>query len=209
MPVNILADVKDNTGLILTTATVPAVTAFEVNFYGLKVAGGQTHVGLINWVVPDDYDASADELRIRLACNRSASTAGDAAKTINTIIYRKRPIPSIVPDDAQGVMPAGLALSADLGIVTTGPVVPALGTNLLNTWVEIVADAKIPTTTVDASLRGTTNRTLSATADASIKPGDILMIRMTLSATMTDDVNIYGANIWYRSNLAFSEINSR
>jgi hypothetical protein len=78
------------------------------------------------------------------------------------------------------------------------------------TWLEINAD--FWPNEVAPELRGpgvSPNRSLAATADATIKPGDILTIALALSATMTDDVNIYGMEIWYRSNLAFTEINSR
>ena len=37
-PLDILADVKDATGLVLTAATVPAIAALEPNFYGLSAA---------------------------------------------------------------------------------------------------------------------------------------------------------------------------
>jgi hypothetical protein len=200
-----LLNIKDATGQILTAATVPAVAALETNFYGLSVVTGQTFAGKFSWVVPGDYDEAADELRIRVACNMAGNT--NSGETITATIYRKRPIPSIIPD-GQNSFPAGLALSADLGVPTSVNTVPLLGSNLLTKWVEIVADAK--KTTVDGSLSGVANRSLAATADASIKCGDCLQITLALSAAHgTDAFYMYGVEMWYRSNLAFSDIRSR
>jgi len=195
--------------VVVGAGTVPVVAALETNFYGLQVAQGQTFAGKVTLTVPPDYDSSIDELRIRIAANRGDDTAGDATKTLKATIYRKRPVPSIIPDDAQGILPAGLALSADLGVVSTSAVIPGLGSNLATTWLEINADAFTGTVAPELG-QGTSNRSLSATADASIHPGDCLDINLALnSATGTDAVNIYGIEIWYRSNLAFSDINSR
>jgi hypothetical protein len=204
--VDLLANVKDATGLVLTAATVPAIAALETNFYGLSVAANQTHLGRIDWTVPQDYDGSADELRIRVACNMAGANASDqAASKITALIYRKRPVPSIIPDDAQGVMPAGLALSADLGATATAAgVIPLLGANLLTKWVEINADRWL-----DPLTKLTTNRSLSATADASIQAGDCLSIALTTAAHTTDAISVYGIELWYRSNLAFTDINAR
>lgn len=185
-PIDILAAVKDTTGLILTATTVPAVLATETNFFAISCVGGQTHVGLFNWVVPADYDEGKDELRIRLLCNRNADTAGDAAKTVTPLIYRKR---------------AGVALSADLGCPTS-PVIPALAVNLGTKGIEINCDAKVLAT-------GAANRSLAATADASIKANDALTVRLTVSAAFTDDIDIYGIEMVYRSNLAFTDISDR
>jgi hypothetical protein len=206
-PIFLLGTVRTAAGLVLDTATtVPAVTALESNFYGLSVATGQTFAGKFTWVVPADYDAAADELRIRVACHMAGAT--NSGETLTATIYRKRPIPSIIPDSASS-FPAGLALSADLGAPTSVDTIPASATpNALTKWVEINADAM--KTTIDGSLSGTANRSLAATADASIKPGDILQISLALSAAhATDACYIYGIEIWYRSNLAFSDINSR
>jgi hypothetical protein len=113
-------------------------------------------------------------------------------------------VPSIIPDDAQGVMPAGLALSADLGApATAAGVIPLVGANLLTKWVAINADYWTDLT------RQTANRSLAATADASIQPGDCLNIVLTTAAHTTDAISVYGITIWYRSNLAFTDINSR
>jgi hypothetical protein len=63
---------------------------------------------------------------------------------------------------------------------------------------------------VDGSLDGTANRSLAATADASILPGDILSISLALAAAhATDACYIYGVELWYRTNLAFSNISGR
>ena len=203
VPLDIHTDIKDTTAQILTAATVPANVALETNFYGLNVAAGQTHVGLIQWAVPDDYDNSADEVRLRLLCNRSADTAADLLLAITPLVYRKRPNP--------GLVGTGVALSANLGCPTVIgiPGLTSLATDVLastaqaNTkWVEFNLSRWTDFT------QKTTNRTLATTADASVKAGDSLSIRLT-TAVLTDSLYIYGAEIWYRSNLAFTNINDR
>jgi len=198
VPIDLLSQVKTTAGLVLTEATVPAILAMESSFLGLTSKNNQTHVGAFIWNVPDDYDESADELRIRLACNMDGDV--DSAKTITAAIYRKRPVPNIIPD-GESSLPAGLALSADLGAPASGTI-PVLGSNLLTSWVEINADAI-------KTMDGSANRSLAATADASIKPGDCLTIVLTADAHTTDELDVYGINLWYRSNLALSDINSR
>lgn len=206
-PINLLADVKDATGQILTGATVPAVGALETNLYGLVVVTGQTLCGKWTWVVPPDYDDAADELRILIACNTAGATAD--VLTLTPTIYRKRPRPAILPYGKTS-FPAALALSSDLGCPASADTVPLAGANLLTKWVAINCDAKKGT--IDGSLDGTDNRLLAATADASVKAGDILAISVNLSpspGTHSDSVDIYGIEMWYRSNLAFTEINAR
>ena len=203
-PLDILADVKDATGLILTAATVPAVVALDTNFYGLSVVANQTHMARFAWTVPQDYDGSFDELRIRVACNMAADNAADGlASQITPLIYRKRPVPSVILD-GMTAFPAGLALSANLGApATAAGVIPILGANLLTKWIEINADMWTDFT------KRTANRSLAATADASIRPGDCLSVVLTTAAHTTDAISVYGVEIWYRSNLAFTDIRSR
>ena len=198
VPIDILSQVKTTAGLILTASTVPAILATETSFLALTSVNNQTHVGAFLWTAPDDYDETADELRIRIACNMNGNT--DSGKTITSTIYRKRPVPNVLPDGATA-LPAGLALSADLGAPVSGSI-PLLGANLLTSWVEINADAK-------KASDGTANRSLAATADASIKAGDCLTIVLTSTAHTTDELDVYGINLWYRSNLALTNINSR
>jgi hypothetical protein len=219
VPKGILAEVKDATGQILTGATVPAIAVFEINFYGIKVVAGQTHAGLLKWAVPDDYDNTADELRIRILCNRSGSV--DPGIKITPFIYRKRFNPGLTftlngttyTGDGTGV-----ALSADLGAPASDalPILASAATDLLpstanaNTrWVEINADYNLPHPTAAQIAAGTKNRSLAATADATIRAGDALSIKLTTGTLTTDDLNIYAMEIWYRSNLAFTNIDNR
>ena len=154
--------------------------------------------------MPQDYDASADELRIMVACDM-AGTTNQALSQLTSVIYRKRMVPQFIPDDAQDVMPAGLAVSSDLGAPATAVgAIPLVGTHLATKWVMINADYWTNPTT-----RTTANRSLAATADATIKPGDILDVVLNSAAHTTDVIHIYGIELWYRSNLAFSDINSR
>lgn len=208
--IDLLADVKDGTGLILTAATVPAIAAFETNYYGLNVAANQTHLARMQWTVPQDYDNSADELRILVACNMAAANAVDqAASRITPLIYRKRPVPAVIPD-GRSSFPAGLALSANLGVTATAlAVIPVLGSQLTTKWVDINCDYNLPSPTAAQIAAGTKNRSLAATADASIQAGDMLNIVLTTAAHTTDAIQVYGIEFWYRSNLAFTDINSR
>ena len=201
VPLKLLSDIRDATGLVLAAATVPAVAALETNFDGLSVVTGQTFMGEFQWVVPQDYDSSIDELRIRVACNMSGAT--NSGETITVVMYNKRPIPSVILDD-QAAFPAALALSADLGVPTSVDTIPAGITQVLTKWVEVNADYWTDFT------KRTANRSLAATADASIKPGDCLQIQLNLSAAhATDACYVYGIELWYRSNLAFTDIRSR
>jgi hypothetical protein len=213
-----LGTVRTSGGLVLTAGTVPSVTAMDTNshYYGLQVASGQTFGGMWSWMVPPDYDAAADELRILVACNMAGDTAfgaGNLAQTWTPTIYRKRPIPAILPEDRTS-FPAGLALSVDLGCPASTDTIPLHGADLLTKWVMMNCDARLAsqnlgTYSTNNGTTGGANRSLAATADASIKPGDILNISIVLSGAHTDAVNIYGIEMWYRSNLAFSDINSR
>lgn len=209
VPLKLLGDIRDTVGIDLTAATVPALLALETNFYGLNVAAGQTHVGLINWAVPEDYDDSADELRVRLLCNRSADTAADLLLAITPFVYRKRFNP--------GLVGTGVVLSADLGCPTVvgTPGLTSLAADAVvstaqaNTkWIEFNMDFRLASPTAAQIAAGTRNRSLAATADASIRAGDALTIRLT-TAALTDSLYIYGAQIWYRSNLAFTNIDAR
>lgn len=202
-PINLLADLRDATGQILTGSTSPPIAALENNFYGVQPAASTTFCGQFLWVVPQDYDGSADELRIMVACDM-AGTTNQALSTLTPVIYRKRMVPQFIPDDAQGVMPAALALSADLGApATAAGSIPLVGTHLATKWVMLNADYWTDLT------RQTANRSLAATADASIQAGDTLDIVLNSAAHTTDVIHIYGIELWYRSNLAFSDINSR
>ena len=208
-PLHLLSNIRDASGLVLTGATVPAVTALETNFYGLQVVTGQTFMGKFTWEIPQDYDEDADNFDILVACNMAGNT--NSGLTITPTIYRKRPIPSIIPDDpaTQGSFPAGLALSADLGCPTSTDTIPLLGSNLLTKWVKLNCSASTSPVGAEAG-DGTSNRSLSATADASLKCGDIIQVTLALSAAhATDAVNIYGLELWYRSNLAFTNISTR
>jgi hypothetical protein len=205
----ILSNVRDANGLVLTGATVPAVAALETNFNGLQTVTGQTFMGKFTWVVPQDYDEDSDNLDILVACNMAGDT--NSGLTITPTIYRKRPIPDTIPDDptTQGTFPAGLALSANLGCPTSVNTIPLLGSNLLTKWVRINCSRFTSGLQTEAGT-GVSNRTLSATADASLKCGDIIQVSLNLSgAHATDACNIYGIEIWYRSNLAFTNISTR
>ena len=205
-PSVLLADLKTAAGTSLTSASAPALVALETNFIGVKAAAGTTFAGLLEWLVPADYDAAADDLRIRIACNMSGNT--NSGVTFTPAIYRKRPVPSIIPDLATA-LPAGLALSADLGVPASS-VIPLLGSNLLTQWVETNADYWNNLLAPELrSSSGAANRSLAATADASLQAGDIIVVNLNTTAHATDDINIYAITFWYRSNLAFTDVNSR
>jgi hypothetical protein len=207
-PIDILASLKDATGQILTGATSPPLAALETGIYGVQPVAGTTFCGQFLWVVPQDYDASADELRIMVACDAAHAT-DVAASRLTAVIYRKRMVPAYIPD-GQTTFPAGLAVSLDLGPTPTAVgVVPLTGTGLATKWVEINADFNLPSPTAAQLAAGTKNRSLAATADASVKPGDILDIVLNSAAHANGVLHIFGIELWYRSNLAFSEIGAR
>lgn len=109
---------RDSDGTILTASTEPSREALETNFVGAVVSSSQTDLGNLTFKIPQDYDASVDELKIRFLAN----SAGDTnTPTIDAVMYRKR---------------AGAALSDDLD-----PTISAAVNN--NTakagWVEIDA----------------------------------------------------------------------
>jgi hypothetical protein len=208
-PLHLLSNVRDASGLVLTGSTVPAVAALESNFYGLSVVTGQTFMGKFSWVIPQDYDEDIDSFNVLVACNMAGNT--NSGLTITPTIYRKRPIPAILPDDpaTAGTFPAALALSADLGCPTSTTTIPLLGSNLLTKWVDINC-ARWASPIGAESGQATSNRSLSATADASLKCGDCIQVGLALSAAhATDACYIYGIEVWYRSNLAFTNISSR
>lgn len=206
---HLLSNMRSAAGLVLDTSTVPAVAALEANFYGLSVVTGQTFMGKFTWCVPQDYDESADNFDILVACNMAGNT--NSGLTITPTIYRKRPIPAMIPDDpaTAGSFPAGLALSADLGCPTSTDTVPLLGANLLDKWVRINCSRWTSGLQAEAGT-GVSNRSLSTTADASLKCGDIIQVSLALSAAhATDACYVYGIDLWYRSNLAFTNIGTR
>ena len=120
----LLSNMRDASGFVLTGATVPAVAALEANFYGLQVVTGQTFMGKFTWVVPADYDEGVDFFEVLVACNMAGNT--NSGCTLTASIFRKRPVPNIIPDDLTS-LPAGLALSADLGAPTSTTTIPVFG----------------------------------------------------------------------------------
>ena len=82
-----LTALRDADGTILTASTEPDVAALETHFVGLQSNTSQTDLGTLVFMVPRDYDATVDKIRIRfLACS-----AGDTdTPTIDASIYRKR-----------------------------------------------------------------------------------------------------------------------
>jgi len=91
-----LTSLRDADGTILTASTEPDVTALETSFIGLQSNVNQTDLGQLTFMVPRDYDATKDKMRIRFLCNSAGTTN---TPTIDAAIYRKR---------------AGAALSSDL-----------------------------------------------------------------------------------------------
>jgi len=119
MPGLNINDLRDADGIILTAATEPARNAIETSFDGVDVSAGQTDLGSLTFMIPRDYDATVDKLRIRFL----AQSAGDTdTPTIDCAMYRKR---------------AGAALTADIDPTISD----AVNTNTaLADWVEIVSE---------------------------------------------------------------------
>lgn len=101
-----LTDLRTSTGLVLdASATNPRFAAAETNALVVSSVAGQTALGSFTFVVPADYDATADELKIVLLVE-SAGTAD--FPTLDATVFRKR---------------AGAALSADLAPAASAAVV--------------------------------------------------------------------------------------
>jgi hypothetical protein len=120
MPGVNLNSLRDADGTILTGATEPSREALETSFIGAVVSAGQTDLGTLTFMIPRDYDATVDKMRIRFL----AQSAGDTdTPTIDCAMYRKR---------------AGAALSADIDPTISA----AINTNTaLADWVEIVSES--------------------------------------------------------------------
>jgi hypothetical protein len=215
----VLSNLRTSTGLSLDgSTTAPQIAALEINYYGVVAAASTTFMGLFSWKVPEDYDDAADELRIRVLCNMAGNT--NKTVTITPTIYRKRPnyyVGTLIGSTTYASDGTRTPLTADLGCPTSTMYIPSLASlatdytastsNAATRWVEMVCDAK--KSTIDGSLSGIANRTLAATSDASIRPGDQLQVTLAASAHTTDAINMYGLEMWYRSNLAFTTINNR
>jgi plastocyanin len=98
----------------------PMYATLETYFEGVQLASSQTSLGSLTFMVPRDYDATVDKLRVRFLAN----SAGDTnTPTIDATLYRKR---------------SGAALSADLD-----PTISAAVNSNTNKagWVEIKAES--------------------------------------------------------------------
>jgi hypothetical protein len=118
-----LTSLRDADGTILTGSTVPDVKALETSFYGLEVAANETDLGTLMLVVPRDYDADVDKMRVRFLCNSAGTTD---APTITAAVYRKR---------------AGAALSSDLAPAASAAISKASATTG-TAWTEIKIESE-------------------------------------------------------------------
>jgi hypothetical protein len=85
---NPIADVRTSACLSLDNSnTVPRLLGVENNLMIVVVPAGQTSAGRLHFVVPNDYDATADKLRIRILGNSSGNVD---APTVSATVHRKR-----------------------------------------------------------------------------------------------------------------------
>jgi hypothetical protein len=104
-------------GDTLDNGSTPPMAALETNGYGVAVANNTTFAGCLNFVIPQDYDESDDELKIRIL---GATVGGtDSGDTMDCTAYRKR---------------GGVALGSDLNPSVSGAMA---ATAVLADWVEI------------------------------------------------------------------------
>jgi len=110
-----IGSLRDSDGTILTGATEPKRASLETTFEGVVSTAGQTDLGTLQFVIPGDYDATNDVLKVRFL----AQSAGTDVPAIDATLYRKR---------------EGAAISSDLGPTISG----AINTvTALADWVEI------------------------------------------------------------------------
>lgn len=102
-----LASVKTTGGLTLTASTGPTIAATETSGIAIVAAASTTACGTILFPIPNDYDATADYLRVKVLCEMGGAT--NSTNTLGATVYRKR---------------AGTALSADL-TPTASAIIPA------------------------------------------------------------------------------------
>lgn len=122
---NPISDLRTTGGLVLTGATGPLVAALETNALGVQVAAGTTAAGSFNFIVPKDYDKTADELRINVLCN----SAGDTnVPTLTATAYRKRAgaaLTAALTVTASAAIPNNTTKAAERTVILTGNLLQA------------------------------------------------------------------------------------
>jgi hypothetical protein len=112
------------TGAILVADSGnPGRVILESYFEGVVLPSSQTDLGTLTFMVPRDYDATVDKMRIRFLCN-SGGTAD--SPTLDAAVYVKKP---------------GTALSADVNPTASAVISKASATTGAS-WREIVVEGQ-------------------------------------------------------------------
>ena len=119
-----LNSIRDADGTILTALTEPSREAAETYFYSaLVVSASQTDLGTLAFMVPRDYDATVDKMRIRFLVNSGGTTD---APILDAAIYVKKP---------------GTALSSDVN-PTASAAIPKTSATTGAAWREIKVEGE-------------------------------------------------------------------
>lgn len=113
-------DLKTDAGLTLTAATVPTIANTETNGISVVAAASGVKMGSVVFVVPEDYDEVADELKI---VELVASGGDTNVPTQTASVYRKRAgaaLTAALTVVASAAIPTGTAKAAERTIVVSG-----------------------------------------------------------------------------------------
>jgi hypothetical protein len=114
------ADLTTAAGLTLTAATVPTIANVETNGIAIVAAASGTANGSFNFVVPEDYDEVADELKLVLLVVSGGTTN---TPTQTATAYRKRAgaaLTAALTVVASSAIPTSTAKAAERTIVLSG-----------------------------------------------------------------------------------------
>jgi hypothetical protein len=100
----------------------PGRVSLETYFEGVVLPSSQTDLGTLTFMVPRDYDATVDKMRIRFLCNSGGTTD---SPTLDAALYRKRD---------------GVALSSNLDPTASAVISKASATTGAS-WREIVVES--------------------------------------------------------------------
>lgn len=100
-------DLTEADGDKLDNGSTPPMAAFETNSLGIQVASSATFIGELDFIVPEDYDETADYLRFRFLAVSGGTTD---TPSIDAAIYRKRPSTAL-SDDLNPIISAVIPIS--------------------------------------------------------------------------------------------------
>lgn len=96
IPLNIASDVRTAAGLVLDGSTTsPTIAAAETNGLAINCAASTTVSGSFVFEVPQDYDKTSDELKIKVV---AASQGATDSPALSATVYRKRVVTALSAD---------------------------------------------------------------------------------------------------------------